>query len=463
MNATKVSATLALSNFYTLLFVSSPIWGCVETPAPEDDWRAGDATGSIYIEPSDPPDLPEAPEEPEDPNEQIPPPDEEGCHAIYAQDLLPTFELTIDEDVWDQIAWEWEHGAEQDAKGLDPDPYHPLAEFRYGDIVITNAEIRLRGNPDYWWDDPNKWQFQISFDNVDKKGHFLGLEVLAFDAATYNRHMLRDRLALSIIRDMGVIAPCANHARLNINGEYYGIFTNLEKIDKLFLERVFDDPSGDLWKRQNWSLQTNKKTANDDRLDALNAAKTIEELETYLDVEQALTVYAAEAIIPDSDGGWAGGKNFYLYDDPLSGVFKLIPWDMDNTFEVFDDGKNGEYPNNPDPVVWHKKVRYHGRPYYELALEDEDWFWVYIDIIRTQFEAAYDVAVLHEKIDTWTAQIQESVFEDTNKPYSDEKYLKKIDELKDYVEERHDWMEDWLECWEDGGVPDKKGYCKEND
>jgi spore coat protein CotH len=442
--------------FQILCISSSAIWACVEKPADSDVLRAGDATDSGLGSMQD------LGSEPEDPNEQIPPPDEEGCHAIYAQDHLPSFELTIDEDTWDELEWEWENGAKQKKKGLDTDPYHPLTEFRYGDIVITDAEIRLRGNATHWEKD-GKYQFHVSFDRVDKNGHFLGLESVAFDAAPANRHMLRDRLALSVMRDMGIIASCANNARLNINGEYYGIFTNLEKLDKPFLQRSFEDPTGALWDRHNWEPKTNKKAANEDRIKALEDVETIEELETYLDVGQALAVYAAEAIIPDSDGGWACGLNFFFYDDPLSGVFKLIPWDMDGTFDRFNDGPKGEYPDNPDPVVWEKKNRNHGRPWYDLALEDEDWFWYYIETIGSQFEAAYDVAVLHEKIDTWTHQIKESVLEDDNKTFSNEKYLDEVEELKEYVEQRHEWMEEWLECWEQGGQPDKKGYCKEDD
>jgi hypothetical protein len=463
MNSTKNSATnLALQ---ILCISSSAIWACAEKPADVDALRAGDdatpaSPDSSDSEGSDPPADLDA--EPEDPNEQIPPPDEQGCHAIYAQDHLPTFALTIDEDTLDDLEWEWKNGAKQKEKGKDPNPYHSLTEFRYGDIVIPDAEIRLRGNPNSWGHSPDKFQFHISFDRVDENGHFLGLEDLAFESSHANRHMLRDRLALSIMRDMGVIAACANHARVEINGTYYGIYTNLEKINKNLLERVFDDPTGDLWDRHSWELKTNKKTANDDRIEALAEVETIEELETYLDVEQALTVYAAEAILPDSDGCWAGGYNYFFYDDPLTGVFKLLPWDMDSTFDRFNDGSKGEYPDNPDPVVWHKKARYHGRLWYDLALEDEDWFWYYIDTIGAQFEAAYAVDVLHERIDTWTDQIKESVLEDDNKPFTNKKYLDKVEELKDYVEQRHEWMDEWLTCWEEGGQPDKKGYCDDD-
>jgi hypothetical protein len=395
---------------------------------------------------------------PEDPNEQIPPLDEEGCHGIYAQDLLPTFELTISSTVWDALVEEWINGQVNEDLGVDPNPYHPLAEFRYGDILITDAMIRLRGNPTYW-NPENKMQFQIGFTQYHDSGRFLGLRRLAFDAAGANRHMLRDRLALSIMRDMGIIAPCANNARLEVNGEYYGLFTSLEKLDETFLERVFDDPTGDLWDRHNWELKTNEVSTTDFRLESLKNAETIDELAEYLDLEQALRVFAAEAIIPNSDGMWAGGLNFFLYDDPLRDKFVLLPWDLDNTFERFNDAPDGDYPSNPDPVVWEKPTT-HGRPWYDMALEEPEWFAYYLESIDQQFASGYAVEELHSRIDTWTTQIGDSVFADTNKPYSNDLYLNKVEELHEFVQARHDFMVDWLACWHEGGIADSEGYCE---
>jgi hypothetical protein len=393
----------------------------------------------------------------DDPNLDIPPLDADGCPGLYAQDLLPTFELTIDPAEWQALEYEWANGLMNEEMGLDPTPYHPLAEFRYGEVVITDALIRLRGNAT-WWTPEDKLQFQIGFDEYDKDGRFLGLRKLAFDAATFNRHMLRDRLALAAMRDMGVAAPCANNARLDINGEYYGLFTNLEKLDMTFLERVFDDPTGDLYERANWTLKTNEDTATGVRLAALKAAKSSEALTDYLDLEQALQVFAAEAILPNSDGMWAGGLNYYLYDDPLGGRFVLLPWDLDNTFERFNGPPEGEYPANPDPVVWHKLLT-HGRPFYDIALLDSEWFDYYLASIEQQLDTGYNAEALHQRIDEWTAQIKDSVFEDPNKPYSNALYLNRVAALHAYVQARHDFLVTWLVCWQNGGTADVDGYC----
>jgi hypothetical protein len=225
-----------------------------------------------------------------DPNDQIPPPDAEGCHAIYAQDLLPTFEIIVDVDVWELLMWEWNNGAANEAADLEYSPYHPLVEFRYGDVVIHDAHIRLRGNPTYWEPLPeDKMQFQIGFHVDDPDGSFLGLKRLALDAATYNRHMLRDRLSLRFMRAVGVVAPCANNARLMVNGEYYGIFTNIEKLDEVFLERTMQDPSGALWQRANWEHKWGP--SDEARLGLLrdvDEPEELAELEQLMDIEQAL-------------------------------------------------------------------------------------------------------------------------------------------------------------------------------
>jgi hypothetical protein len=395
-----------------------------------------------------------------DPNDQIPPPDEEGCHAIYAQDLLPTFEVTIAPEHWELLMWEWNNGMANEAADLEYNPYHPLEEFRYGDVVIHDAHIRLKGNPEFWEPLPlDKMQFQIGFHVEDPDGRFWGLKRLGLDAATFNRHMLRDRLSLRFMRDVGIVAPCANNARLMVNGEYYGVFTNIEKLDEVFLERTMEDPSGALWQRTNWEHESGSD--DETRLELLrdmDEPEELAELEQLMDIEQALLTYAAEAVIPDSDGAWAGGLNFFLYDDPTRGKFMLLPWDLDNTFERFEDEPDGAYPVNPDPVVW-EKANTHGRPWYDIALQDPAYFDYYIDTIDQILHEGYEPTKMLGWIDEMSAQIEEAVITDMNKPYPNTTYYNRLEDLREYVQVRYDFVDGWLVCWQTGGTADPEGYC----
>lgn len=402
--------------------------------------------------------------------------DEEGCPGIFAQDLLPSFEITLEPSVMAALYDDWIRGVERNVMDIDETIYRPVTEFRYGDLAVTDAMIRLRGNPRFWLEQ-NKMQFQISFDEHDKSGRFLGQRKLLFDAATYNRHFLRDRLSLWIMRQAGISAPCANNARLYINGDYYGLFTSLEKLDEVFLERVFPGHShGDLWKRRNYELKTNTKTSTDERLKLLRALVDdsndgrngdVNTLAQYLDIEQVLRVYAVDAILPNSDGPWAGGLNFYLYDDPASGKFLLLPWDLDNTFT--------RLTPNTDPYTYKKDVRYHGRPIYNTILADDAWFQRYVEIIDEVLTEVYQHEGLWaltgngqrlplddfdlSELGDWSRQLREAALTDINKPFHNDRLEDRRSALARFLRDREIYLTQWVQCWKDGGVRDQNGEC----
>lgn len=357
------------------------------------------------------------------------------CPEVFAQELLPTFEIQLSADELAAIEAEWLVADD------DNTPEHPVELFTYEDTVITDATVRLRGNAK-WWPGQGKMQFEVTFDTHDQAGRFMGLRHLVFDAARENRTFLRDRLALHILRDVGVPAPCANNARVVLNGEYYGLFTSLEKVDVEFLARVFEAPHGNLYKRAGWARKTN--TGDDDESDiaGLLAADDIAELDAAMNLEEAVLEWATEAILPHSDGAWAGGLNYYVYNDPLSG-FTVIPWDLDATFS--------KLPSDTDPYAYIKPDDV-GRPFYALAMADPAWFAAYLAAIEHALAVGYDVAVLQARMDAWSAQIEAAAEDDPNKPFTDSQFHDATASMRKYVENRAEFLAEWLECWQSGGV-----------
>ena len=359
-----------------------------------------------------------------------------GCPEIYAQDLLPTFELEVTPQVLSGLKKEWEAADDDDLTKF------PLKAFTYGDTTITNASIRLRGNASHW-SGQGKMQFEVEFNTFDKKGRFMGLRQVLFDAAEYNRSFLRDRLALAILRDAGVPASCANNARLVLNGEYYGLFTSIEKVDKEFLERHFEDPDGNLYKRGGggslgWSKKTNEEDDDLGDIKELNAAKDLDDLLEVLDLEQALLEWATEAVIPNRDGLWAGGLNGYTYHDPKTGRFVMIPWDLDDSFTRLEP--------DVDPIKFKKEGDvFHGRPFYDIALANSTWRKQYVAAVAHALTTAYDKDVLQQRIDAWAAQIEQAVAEDPNRPFTMKEHLDQVKEMREFVAERSAFLKDWLE------------------
>ena len=366
-----------------------------------------------------------------------------GCPAIYAQDLLPTFEIEISESELAGLHTEWLAADDYNT------PEHPLIAFKFGDIVVKDATARLRGNAT-WWYQQGKMQLEISFNTYNDKGRFKGLRKLVFDAAAANTSFLRDRLAMTILQDVGLPTPCANNARINLNGEYYGLFTSIEKIDKEFLERRFEDPEGDLYKRAKWEKKTNESDKDDSALEDLLDADNVDELLEFMNLEQALLEWAAEAVMPDGDGAWAGGLNYYLYRDSKTG-FNVLPWDMDATFT--------RLPYDTDPYVYLKPSDW-GRPFYDIATADPEWFAKYIEKLDYVLEHGYKVDVLQERMDTWAAQIADAAAEDPNKPFSTSDHLTGVKAQRSYVAKRAEFVKQWLKCWQDGGTKNEDGTCK---
>jgi hypothetical protein len=321
-------------------------------------------------------------------------------------------------------------------------PYHRLTSFRHMDDTVSDAMIRLRGNPQHWASQ-QKMQFQISFNELDPDGRYAGLRKIVLDSAHYNRSHLRDRLAASIFHDLGLSYACANHAKLYVNGQYYGLYTNLEKIDREFLERNFDDPSGLLYKKGS-ELQTREDENPDtSRKDLWWATTDLGGMNGLGELEQMVGMWAVEAIVPDADGYWAGGWNMYLYDHPTRG-FLYIPYDFDLSFD--------SAPATADPAIWHKdNERYNGRPHVEAVLSNPEWLARFaLDVAGAR--RAYDPAVLHERIDRWAAQIREAALNDPHAPWTFEQHLAGVQRLKDFVTERAAWVDGWAACWEAGGT-----------
>jgi hypothetical protein len=366
------------------------------------------------------------------------------CDSIYSQDILPTFELEVAQSVWDALYNEWLHGYENEMMGEDPNPEHPLDSFKYENEVITNASIRLRGNT-IWWLSQKKMQFEISFNTYDSNGRFHGMRHVLFDGSESNISYLRDRLGLAVLRDAGILAPCANNARIVVNGKYYGLYSNIEKVDKSFLKRNFKNNDGNLYKRSgSWELKTNEEMPDDTHLDGLLAAASANDLnalDTYLDLDQAVLEWAGEAVMPDNDGAWAGGYNFYIYDTPETG-FVIIPWDLDSTFT--------RVPYDADPVTYLKPMD-HGRPMYDITIGDPVWLAKYKQAVKLVHETAYKVDVLQARIDAWSEQIKTAALQDPNRPFTIEGHLQKVKDKREYVANRAAFVAEWL-CYDAGGM-----------
>lgn len=365
----------------------------------------------------------------------------DGCADLFAQDQLPTYDVEISPAEWSKLQDEFLHLTERLAAGLEKHPFHPIV-FRYQNEVVNDAMIRLKGQSS--WElaiknDPDpKMQFEISFNEVNPKGRFHGLRKIVLDMPRNDRTYLRQRLALWFLRKNGVPAQCANNARLEINGTYYGLYTNLEHLDKEFLQRVYPaEDEGDLWKSGD-QLDTNEDTSDGAHRDAFFSVSTAQQVAKMSDLNGALLEWATEAVMPDIDGYYAGTQNFYLYDHPRRG-FVWLPYDLDGTFDF-------ESPEI-DPLTWRFTPK---RLHWQLVMADAMWRQKYVDALATVL-GRYDPQTLSSLVTTWTAQIAQAAADEPHRPFTLAEHDDAVASMQYSFSARHDYVARWIDCQRGGG------------
>lgn len=360
------------------------------------------------------------------------------CADIYDPKLLPTFEL---EFAPDQLAL-----LEQDCK--QHLKVYRNAKFRYGN-ESADVMVRLKGNWSYRCE---KKQFVISFNEVDSNARFHGLRKIVLDAPWYDPSLLAERLGFSFMRRSGNYWSCANSARLMLNGEYYGAYTNVERLDKEYLQRHFPkaESDGNLYEGGK-ELKTNESVNDTSRRDALMSASNVAAIDALADLDEAVKDWAALAMLPDPDSYWAGVEiNYYLYDHPTRG-FLWLPVDMDLTMR---QGAMNESTSTvqvgvqqdilrADPFTYENSA-WGREALYRTVLSDATWCNRFLEALK-QARDAYDVPAMTRDLDTWAAQIAGAVAEDTKKPYTQQNHLDGVATLKAFMPQRLAFVNTWLQ------------------
>jgi hypothetical protein len=401
-----------------------------------------------------------------------PDPADSGCSPIFRQGILPEYRITISDAEWAKLEEEFLHVVERTAMMLDPEPYHPV-QVTYDDgvnepVEIPNTQLRLKGASSWLQTimiDPNpKMQFVLAFNEIDPDGRFEGVRKVELDMPRTDTTFIRQRLALHYLRSAGTYAQCANNARVVINGQYYGLYTHIERMDKELLQRYFgstgtQDDEGDLWKGGR-TIKTNEETFEWDRIDTFwHNVNTGADLDALADMDASIYEWAAEAVVGAADGYYNGRANFYLYDHPTRG-FIWFPHDMDTAFA--DDF----LPEEADPIFpscvgrWEKDWRH-----YLITLNEAPWREKYIAALA-EARSVYDADLYAEKVDRFSAQIAASAADDPHRPFPMAMHDSSMGMMRLDVRERVEFIDSWMAC-RSGGGPDSDGdgfvWCQECD
>jgi spore coat protein CotH len=382
------------------------------------------------------------------------PPDRSG--ELYDPSLLPRFDIALPEASITTL------NLVEDSDDPRQNEY-VHASLTHAGETVADIGLRLKGEGSFRKLD-EKSAFKLKFDEYVPDRTFFGLKRLTLNNMVEDPSFLAERLAFELFRRAGLPAPRCNSALVYVNDEFYGVYANVEALDKTFLKRFFADNDGNLYEEgqvdfipgaeTSFDLETNE-AANDRSdlvaliaaLDSSTPATLLQDLDASLDTAKFLKFTAAEAAVNQWDM-YAYTvfypNNFRIYSDPVSGKFVFLPWGMDLSMKPFRDSEKPhirlfELARQGD----HPGGQVSAGVMFQRCLEGPACVTAYRAAVE-EIIAVYEAADLESLAETYYAQIREQVLADPRKEYDQQAFEAGYASLLQTIRERPQAMRDDL-------------------
>jgi len=302
--------------------------------------------------------------------------------AVFDENTVATYRITMNPAEWDMIV--------NDPSGTGVT--WKRCTFEWQGETITDVAIRASRtyNPG-----AVKPTVRFKFDEFVVDRRWRDLDALKLDSMVGNTDptMMRERLAMWMHRQMGLIAPRSCHGRLYVNGDFKGLYEVLEPVRKeLIRARLgFPNPDGNLYEVDLFDDQGNVHPPPFDHYawrgtDPATYVPSIFHPQTnavggdYRDIVAMIQAFNAPAgqqraaLDPvvnldafygflacimagsnfDSLPQWfAEPNNHYWYHREDTGKLEIVTWDQDTSF-VNEDLNWAGIPSSKDMSIWYQ-------------------------------------------------------------------------------------------------------------
>ncbi|MBK7887846.1 MAG: CotH kinase family protein [Bacteroidetes bacterium] len=269
-----------------------------------------------------------------------------SAQNFYALDTIQKIEISFAQSNWDYIL---------DTAKQGSDSYTLSQWVKINGVVFDSAGVKFKGNSSY--NPANaKNPFHIELDHF-KEQDYLGFKDIKLSNGYNEPSFLREILLYTMFSQYAP-ASRANFAQVYVNGQYIGLYTNVESVTKTFLEDRFSTKNNTFVFADNGGCDLRYK-GNDTTLyyqpytlkphygwtdlmhlcDSLN--NNINGIEQVLDVDRTLWYLAFTNALVILDSYLGNAKhNYYLYKYQ-SERFTPIIWDLNGGLGVFARANNG--------------------------------------------------------------------------------------------------------------------------
>lgn len=346
-----------------------------------------------------------------------------------------------------------------------------------GTVVLDSVGVRFRGNTSYMGGPgggtSQKKSFAVATDFVFPDQTLLGYKNLKFNNAHQDPSFMREALYARMARRYMPIAK-ANFIHLYLNGQDWGLYPNVQAVDKTFLKEWYwsndgarfratvdgggPGPGGGMgggWGdgtagmnylgadttayQQYYSLKSSDidnpwqylvdacyilSTATEDNKDSVAAL---------IDIDKTLWMLACENIFTDDDSYVMKGKmDYVVYYEPETGKTAPIEYDGNSTFE-----SNAATSSNWGPFKNANNVNY---PLLNKLLNIQEWRQRYLAHYRTILNETFTTDNATALINGLDTQIKDLVAADPKKATTTTQYTANVPQLINFVTNRRNFL-----------------------
>ena len=369
--------------------------------------------------------------------------------VVFPDDKVNTMTIVIDPDDWREMLDEMTELYGPQGSGGSPgkrpaggrpgpggpgggefaseNPTWVAATIEFEGDVWTDVGVRFKGNSSLsktWSSGSLELPFKLDFDEFEdenpavKNQRFYGFKQLSLSNNTNDATFMRDAVASEIMAAAGIIS--AETAFYNLYVDYgegpvsFGLYTMIEVIDDTVIERILGSDDGNIYEADgtaaslergtfsgitaSFEKENNKDEADWSDIEALyaslhsNARQTDpdtwrEELETVLDVDIFLHWLAINTVIENWDTYGAMTHNYYLYNNPETGLLTWIPWDHN---EALAEGRRSGMTLDMNRIggEW---------PLISYLLADDEYYETYVDYVEETITGVFNAEVMEAR------------------------------------------------------------------
>ena len=361
------------------------------------------------------------------------------CQSFYKTDSLREIKFYFDQPNWKNLL---------DSLYVLGDQQRILASIKIDGNQYDSVGIRYKG-----YSSVNITQiknpFNVKLDFIIDDQEHQGYNKIKLSNCIHDPSFIREALSYQIARKY-MPSSKANFVNLYINDTLWGLYSNVESVNKDFLIKHYQSRNNSFFKcnpsslnlfgeNSNLSMSQGNDSLNYENfytiksnfgwsdlysfIDTLNNFKS--SINQVLNVDRTLWMHALNYSIVNLDSYIGYAQNYYLYKDN-AGRFNPILWDLNMSFgsfrltdaSSFFSGFSIPQAKTLDPLSHLYDVSVFPRPLMRNIFEDNRYKKMYIAHLKTIMEENFANLNYLDSANKMYNTIDQSVFLDPNKFYS---------------------------------------------